>query len=236
MAESAFTGYTSRGEYVDTVQITAEDGMTAVISTLGARLLDLRLVCGTSVVLRHASLPEIGNDAAFINAVVGRVANRIAHGRITRHAQMSGVRLARHDGEEHTLHGGTLSWDRRLFSVTEQTPQHVALHMWSPHGDNGFPSDVHVVVRYSFTAASQLVVRLATTNVGSISTITNMTVRSNHNTPSFFPVLFYFIFISRSHAILSFRLIRISTSLETQARSKTLRSTIRCTHQQATST
>lgn len=176
---SKHTGYTERGEYATPVQITSEDGMKATISTLGARLLDLQLPKGKSLLLPLASLKAQHTDDSKINAVIGRVANRIANGRMTRYPTMADIQLQTNDSGLHSIHGGVLSWDRRLFSVKSLQDRSVVLEMVSPHGDNGFPSSVRVTVKYNFTDKSQLTQVLITTNIGAKPTVTNMTVCIN---------------------------------------------------------
>lgn len=170
------SGYTSRGELVRTFHIRSKDGMTASISTLGARLLDLCLPDGTPMVLTLRSVEEMENDTAFVNAIVGRVANRISAGRVTAYQGFEDIQLPLNESKTNTLHGGLLSWDRRLFSVDSKTSSSITLSMLSPDGDNGFPSQVSVSVCYEFSASDELSVTLSTTNVGSRTTITNMTV------------------------------------------------------------
>lgn len=169
------SGLTSRGEYVHTVQIESPGGMKASIATLGARILELCLADGTSVLLRHKNLEQVAGDKAYINASVGRVANRIKNGRITRHKEMSDIQLPVNENGN-TLHGGVMSWDLRLFSVTDSSDSSVEMHMLSPDGDNGFPSEVDVTVRYEFTGDEELTITLISKNVGDKLTLTNLTV------------------------------------------------------------
>lgn len=172
------SGYTSRGELARTIHIRSDEGMLASVSTLGARLVDLRLPDGTPMILTLHTVEEMEKDTNFINAMVGRVANRVAAGRISAYQDLIDVQLPLNEGDENTLHGGLLSWDRRLFSTTLVTPSSAVFSMVSPDGDNGFPSQVSVSIRYEFSAPDELTISLITTNTGSQSTVTNMTVSS----------------------------------------------------------
>lgn len=179
-------GYTERGEYVTTHRIRSRDGvMSADVLTLGARLHDFRHGT-TSLVARYSTLGQVTGDTSYLNAVAGRVANRIKHGRITAYPpdKFGHVQLELNDNGNHTLHGGMLSWDRRLFGVDLLSDSSITLSMLSVDGDNGFPSNVLVSVMYAFVAgavadgsgSNRLVVSLTTRNVGRVATITNMTV------------------------------------------------------------
>lgn len=138
--------------------------------------MDLRLPDGTPMVLTLRTVEEMEKDVHFINAMVGRVANRVSAGRITAYQDLIDVQLPLNEKDENTLHGGLLSWDRRLFSTTMVTPSSAVFAMVSPDGDNGFPSQVSVSVRYEFSAADELTITLTTTNIGSRPTVSNMTV------------------------------------------------------------
>lgn len=169
-------GYTSRGELARTIHIRSDEGMLASVSTLGARLVDLRLSDGTPLVLTLRTVEDMENDTNYINAIVGRVANRVAAGRITAYQGLDDVQLPLNENAANTLHGGLLSWDRRLFSATLVTASSAVFSSLSPDADNGFPSAVSVSVRYEFSASNELTITLVTTNVGSRTTITNVTV------------------------------------------------------------
>lgn len=172
------SGYTSRGEMVKTVQIESSTGMKAAIVTLGARLLDLRLWDGTPVLLQHTKVEHFNEDKTYINATIGRVANRIKKGRMTAHESLADIQLPLNDNGKNTLHGGSLSWDRRLFSITSKTNSAVELQMLSPDGDNGFPSVVVVDVRFEFTSGDEITVTMTSKNIGHTETPTNMTLHS----------------------------------------------------------
>lgn len=178
--------YTDRGEYVTTHRIQSRDGvMSAYVLTLGARLHDFRHG-STSLVPRYSTVDKLNDDTSYLNAVAGRVANRIKEGRITAYPSdtFGDVQLELNDNGKHTLHGGTLSWDRRLFGVDAKSDSSISMSMLSVDGDNGFPSNVLVSVTYAFVAdaladgcgSNRLVVSLTTRNVGRLATITNMTV------------------------------------------------------------
>lgn len=92
----------------------------------------------------------------YIGSLIGRVGNRIAHGRFTLH----GVEyiLATNDGPNH-LHGGTIGFDRRIWQVqaheTDAGPA-VEFRYTSPDGEEGYPGNLSVVVVYTLTNQNEV--------------------------------------------------------------------------------
>lgn len=166
-------GYTRRGDYVRTVRLVAPDGMTASVLTLGGRVVDLRMPSGRQLTLPLASVREVEDDGAYIGVAVGRTANRIRAGRLRLGRTVSD--LERNDNQVNHIHGGRHAWDKRLFSVRSRGPNWVQLYLFSPEGDQGYPSAVDVWVRYALDPGGALRVDLSTRNVGDVDTITNMT-------------------------------------------------------------
>lgn len=171
-------GFTQGGDYVKTIHLTSRDGMRASILTYGARLLDLRLSDNRPLILSFSSLHEIESDNAYVGVAVGRTANRIRGGRLLRDDDAhQHVKLECNEAGRHHAHGGRRAWDKRLFAVQQQAENFVELFLFSPDGDQGYPSSVEVVIRYELTGCGEIAVTLKTTNVGTERTVTNMTVR-----------------------------------------------------------
>lgn len=176
------SGFTAGGDYVKTVHLEGRDGMRASILTLGARLLDLRLSDGRPLTLSFSTLPEVEADTAYVCVAVGRTANRIRGGLLSRlqNSEREVTLECNENGRNH-IHGGRRAWDKRLFAVRSSTPSAVELYLFSPDGDQGYPSSVEVVVRYELTGTGELAITLTTTNVGTEQTVTNMTVCFHNN-------------------------------------------------------
>lgn len=91
----------------------------------------------------------LGADG-YLGAVVGRVGNRIAGGRFRLDGKT--YTLYKNDGENH-LHGGRCGFDKKLWRaepMCDDTPE-LTLSCISPDGDEGYPGDLMVSVRYSIT-------------------------------------------------------------------------------------
>lgn len=88
----------------------------------------------------------------YFGGTVGRVANRIANARFT--LDGTTYALAANDGA-HTLHGGRVGFDRRLWRATEielDGAPALRLALQSAAGDEGFPGDVDVTLCVSLRA------------------------------------------------------------------------------------
>ncbi len=96
------------------------------------------------VLLGYDDVRSYEENDGYLGAFVGRVANRIAGGRFC----LAGAEyaLACNNGPNH-LHGGLDGFDRRLFTLTEEGPEHLAFVLESEAGDQGYPGAVHVEVR-----------------------------------------------------------------------------------------
>ena len=123
------------------------------ISTFGAAIVALRvpnkLGDDEDVVLGFDSVDEYAkvDDHPYFGAVVGRVANRIKHGKYT----LDGVEYTcdRNDGDKHTLHGGLEGLDVKRWTLKNLSESHVELSVLS--GDleqNGFPGNCWISVVY----------------------------------------------------------------------------------------
>lgn len=122
------------------------------------------------------SLPSIEAYARgpYVGAVVGRYANRIAHGRFT--LDDAGHRIPAND-RGHALHGGPDGFDGKIWRATGLVTEHtaaVSLALHSPHGDMGFPGALDVTVTYTLDAAGTLAVDFtATTDRPTVQNLTN---------------------------------------------------------------
>lgn len=170
-------GSTALGDYVTTVHLKSDQGAEASVLTLGARVLDLRFSHGPNRLLSFDSLSAIEADPACVCVAIGRVANRTRAGKLTRYPQIdAAAHLQLNDGRNH-IHGGFNNFSKCLFSVREQTENSVELYLLSGDGHQGYPSSMEFIVRYKLTGDAELDVTFITKNVGSQSTVSNITVR-----------------------------------------------------------
>lgn len=131
-----------------------------------------------NVVLGYADLREyLGARREYFGAIVGRVANRIAHGQF----DLAGRRhsLARNDGPHH-LHGGRIGFDRRTWGVVEaaadEATARIVFERRSDDGEEGYPGTLDVRVSYTLAAPGELRLEYhATTTSTTLVNLTNHT-------------------------------------------------------------
>ena len=83
--------------------------------------------------------------AGSFGAVLGRTANRIAHGRFT--LDGSTYQLSVNDGTN-TLHGGKQAFSKRFWTVAGRTANSVTFTLESPDGDQGYPGALSARATY----------------------------------------------------------------------------------------
>lgn len=109
----------------------------------------------SSVVLGFDSLAEYFAPPPYFGALVGRYANRIAKGKFK--IGDSTFTLATNNGSNH-LHGGVKGFDKHVWEANvpnDSTPT-LLLSYLSGDGEEGFPGNLRVNVRYHFSDSGAL--------------------------------------------------------------------------------
>ncbi|MFI0897385.1 aldose epimerase family protein [Streptomyces sp. NPDC020983] len=159
---SAPFGTAPGGETVHRWTLRSPSGVSAEVLTYGATLHSLRVPDGqgtaADIVLGLPGTAEYASEQPFLGAVVGRYANRIAHGRFTLDGAVHRVPA---NDRGHALHGGPDGFHRRLWSArpgprTDDGTVSVVLGLHSPDGDMGFPGALDVSVTYTLDAGGTL--------------------------------------------------------------------------------
>lgn len=130
-------------------------GMSADISDYGGIVVRLlapdRHGRFADVVLGCATLDDYVKASPYFGAIVGRYANRIARGKFSLDA--ANYTLATNNGPSH-LHGGNIGYDKVLWTatplLTDNTPG-LELRYRSADGEEGYPGNVDLTVRYWLT-------------------------------------------------------------------------------------
>ena len=127
------------------------------------------------VVLGHDALEGYLNRSRYFGALIGRYANRIGRGRFP----LNGVEyhLATNNGKNH-LHGGNKGFDKVIWTATEINDG-IELSYASRDGEQGYPGNVKVRVRYVLTARNELRIEYAAE--ADRDTIINLTNHSYFN-------------------------------------------------------
>jgi len=143
------------GKVAELFTLTNTGGTVLKLTNYGARVTELhvsdRRQRMANVVLGFDQFSQYANHKEYFGCIAGRVANRIAGGAF----QIDGIphHLAINNGPN-TLHGGTTGIDRAFWKSTEQTRTDgpgIDFSTISPDGDQGFPGNLSIVVRYTLT-------------------------------------------------------------------------------------
>jgi aldose 1-epimerase len=156
------------------------EGISARIITYGAILRDLALPVNgrlRSVVLGFDGLGAYLGQGAYIGAIAGRYANRIAGGRFTLDGKAYQLNL--NEGGKTHLHGGKMGFDRKLWTVATATADAVSLALHSPAGEEGYPGAVEALCTYRIIDPLGLAIELTATT--DAPTVINLTGHSYFN-------------------------------------------------------
>ena len=93
----------------------------------------------------------------YFGAIVGRYANRIKNGEF----EVDGVsyQLPQNNGSD-CLHGGISGFDKKVWDIIELTQEpnpSVTFHYYSEDGEEGFPGDLAVQLRFTLTENNELI-------------------------------------------------------------------------------
>jgi aldose 1-epimerase len=150
------------GRLVEAVTLASPCGVEATIIAQGATLQSLLLPDSkgdrVDVVLGHDNVARYREHRDYMGATVGRIANRVARGRLVFDGEV--YTLSRNDGA-HALHGGEDGLDLRLWQVdaVESGPVGIArFTLTSPNGDQGLPGKLELRVTYELDATGQLTI------------------------------------------------------------------------------
>jgi aldose 1-epimerase len=163
--------------------LTNKNGMRVCLSNIGAAIQSVFVKDKNGVfedvVLGYDTAADYQHDPFYIGTVVGRYANRIAGAMVT--IDDTSWRLTAKDGGFHH-HGGKEGFNKKvwtpvLFDKSEGLG--IMFSLLSPHGDEGFPGNLQVQVKYTLTAYDQLIVEYKCQT--DKSTVINLTQHSYFN-------------------------------------------------------
>ena len=167
------TLYTLRNTNGSQVQITNYGGIVKAI-----RVPDKNGVRG-DVVLGFDTLQGYIDKSPYFGALIGRYANRIAKGYFTLDGKSYSI--AKNNGPNH-LHGGIKGFDKQLWDAKPMMLKDgpaLELTLFSPSGQEFYPGNVNVRVRYTWQNDDEL--RINYRAVTDAPTILNMTNHSYFN-------------------------------------------------------
>ena len=133
---------------VDAYTLTNQNAMSVTVLTYGATIQKILVptVKGPiDVCLGYDTLEEYMTNKGYYGATIGRYANRIAGAGFSLDGKF--YSLTPNQGTNQ-LHGGPDGFDRKLWNAQVEKDI-LSLSYCSPAGENGFPGQVQVTVRYS---------------------------------------------------------------------------------------
>lgn len=138
------------------ITLTNESGVQLKLMTTGAALLSLTVPVGDEQreVLLGCKPEDYLRQQVYLNAMVGRFANRIANSVINYQGET--YHLVASQGEN-CLHGGKDGFDRREWSIVSQQQDKVTLSLHSADGDQGFPGECDVTLTYALEHTDLLI-------------------------------------------------------------------------------
>jgi aldose 1-epimerase len=160
MADPEPFGALADGQRVQLYRLRSESGVEVSACTYGATITSIlapgRDGTRANVVLGFESVTPYLSQTAYLGAIVGRYANRIARARFV----LDGMtyQLQPNNGPN-LLHGGARGFDKRLWSAatfTRGRDDGVRFTRVSPAGEEGFPGTLQVAVEYVLTSVGAL--------------------------------------------------------------------------------
>ena len=175
-------GVLQTGETVKIFHLENKSGAYIEVTEFGALLVK---VCVpdkdgklTDVVLGYDDLESYEVNGCFFGATIGRSGNRIGGAKFSVYGKE--VVLAQNENDNN-LHSGPDGFEKKLWKVAEtsQEKNYIVFNRISPDGENGYPGEFDVSVKYEFTEENELKIHYQ--GVCDEPTIANMTNHSYFN-------------------------------------------------------
>ena len=164
------------GKEVGLFVIQKHGDFAVAITNYGARIVSIVTKDASGefkdVVMGFDNLDQyIKSDEKYHGAVVGRYANRIAHGKFSIEGQE--YILPVNNGLHH-LHGGIKGFHDVIWTVDEVKQDSVSLSYLSQEKEEGYPGNLHLTVIYTVTDENALHIRfMARTDKATVINVTN---------------------------------------------------------------
>jgi aldose 1-epimerase len=176
-------GTTPDGKKVNIYTLTNSKGCEVRITNYGGIVVSLKVpdrdgqLC--DVVLGYDKLSDYIKNNPYFGALIGRYGNRIGNAKFTLDGKT--YTLAANDGVN-SLHGGKVGFDKVVWDAKEiREPGAVGLelHYLSKDGEEGYPGNLNVNVKYLWTNNNELKIEYAATT--DKPTVVNLTHHSYFN-------------------------------------------------------
>ncbi len=174
--EKQFFGTDKNGNEIFKYTLTDENGNSLSVLNFGATIQSLIITdkngVKKDVVLGFDNMEQYQDDngRTYFGAVVGRVANRIADAEFWIEGEK--YTLAQNNGN-HCLHGGIDGFDKKFFDLTDAEDDYMTFSTFSMGGEEGFPGNISLSVKYTFRNSLLMIEYLATTTATTPLNLTN---------------------------------------------------------------
>ena len=151
MVEQFLFGTNRQAEEIQAFRIRLDNGMSVTLLEYGASVQSWMVPTANGlvdIVLGYDSLAEYERKSAYFGATVGRVANRISHGRFQLGSNLYQLYVNDHHA---CLHGGNRGLSFRKWVGEAMDEESVRFSIHSPEGEEGFPGAMDVEVLYQLT-------------------------------------------------------------------------------------
>jgi aldose 1-epimerase len=181
--EKDIFGKFDNGSEAEIFTLSNQTGIEAKITSFGATLVSLKLPDRNGkfadVVLGYDALDGYVNDTYYFGCTAGRVAGRISNAKFELDGKV--YKLAANLGKNH-IHGGLIGFNKVLWAsqgFESGTSCGVTFNYSSPDGQEGYPGDLDVSVKYTLTDDNELKIYYEAT--ASEKTVVNLTNHSYFN-------------------------------------------------------
>jgi len=185
------------GEDVLQVTLTGPDGVEMRVLTWGAVIRDLVVPAASGpqgVLLGLNSIEDYVAHSPYFGAVVGRHANRIDGACFTLNGET--YKLDANEGANQ-LHGGSMGFGTRLWSLVEHSATSVTLSLVSDDGDMGYPG--RLIATCTYTLLPSAIVRIELTAITDRPTPVNLTTHGYFNLDGSADILSHHLMIAADY-------------------------------------
>lgn len=181
MSKQQVFGTLSDGRSVTEYTLSNKHGVVATILNYGGIIRTLhtpnRHGKSDDIVLGFDRLADYENERKYFGAIVGRVAGRIAGGRLQ--VGDNRYKLTVNDPPNH-LHGGERGFDSQVWDAEYcERSALLSLSYVSLDGEEGYPGELHAQVTYQLTDDNELVISYQAS--ANAQTVVNLTQHSYFN-------------------------------------------------------
>ena len=153
--------------------------LKAAVTDFGASLVSLWVPDKNGnladVVLGYDNAAAYAADDVFLGATVGRNANRVGGACFVLNNKTCALNT---NDNGNNLHSGPEFYHHRMWDVAAHTENAIKLHLFSPHGDQGFPGNADIYVTYTLDGDT---LKITYDGVSDRDTVFNLTNHSYFN-------------------------------------------------------